>query len=380
MFSDLFETLGSLSGSSGGGGSIGGTETSGIFTAPETIKQTSVYSTISTIYGTPDVGTGRFNGGYGDVDPGLNKFNDYDHILHITPGDMMYNESSSILNAWNFVPKIGEFQSYLASVLGGAGISSAGIPGTLKFYLADITCTDTVSSHYGDNILSNVNNMINQVVSDYSYMSNGDFETFKRMMSNNLKSMLGDDLANKILSGLHDITQTAQNALKSVTGKDHLIDNDSIMHDLLSGYKIDLPKTWKNSSNTKQISGRIRLMTAVDNPQAIIDKIIIPYAALLVLASPRSTNKYLYKWPFVLHTQLPGYADIRLSVITDLQIQKGVDEVLSYDNKYLAMDLVVTILPLYNTQFMVRGSQPGDMLTVNHEIKHIAEYFNKKRV
>jgi len=356
---------------------------SSTLTNPTTQTVTNTYSQVDTIYGLPEVGDGQFIGDMGAFDPEVNQFNGYDKVLQLVPGDMVYNGSSSIINAWNFIPNVGEYQQYLASILSGAGVSGGNIPSTLKFYMSDISMTDAISNQYGDNILSSVNNMMNQLVGDYSYMSGGNFDTFKEMMSNNLKSMLGQKAGEHVIGMISSLAGTGENFLKSLLGKgknEALIEKGTILHDILSGYKIDLPKTWKNSTNTKQIGGTIRLMSAVDNPQAIIDRIIIPYAALLALASPRSTDKYLYKWPFVVHAKLPGYADIRLGVITDLSIQKGADGVLSFDNKYLSMTINITIAPLYNTQFMVKGAQPGDMLTVNQEIKQIVEYFMKQRV
>jgi len=351
--------------------------------SPSSRTVTNSYNQISSVYGTPEVGTNQFDGDLGSFSPGVNAQNGYDNVLQMVPGDMVYNNSTTIINAWNFVPNTGEFQQYLASILSSAGVSSGGIPSTLKFNLSEISVTDTISNQYGDNILSSVNNMMSQLVGDYSYMSGGNFDTFKTMMNNNLKSMLGEKGAQNVNNMLSSIAGKGSDLLRSAMGKgknEALVDKNSVMHDILSGYKIDLPKTWKNSTNSKQLGGTIKLVSTVDNTQSIIDRIIIPYAALLALSSPRSTNKYLYKWPFVVHATLPGYSDIRMGVVTDLSVQKGTDGLLSFDNKYLSMSVNITINPLYNTQFMVKGSQPGDMLTVNHEIKQIAQYFMKRRV
>jgi len=313
--------------------------------------------------------------------------NTYDRILTIIPGDMQYNGSSSILNAWDFKPQVQEFNKQLGKVMQDLGVNPIpSIPQTgVKFFCQEITMTESVSNQYGDNTLSSINNIMTQLVGDYAYMSNGNWNTFTSMLENNLKAILGN-FANPIISAasgaknafskVYDSTKHALNKAGAKTEQ-----TESIMKDLFSGYKADLPKIWKNSTNNKQLTVKISLYSTIDNNEALTDRVTVPYGIILLLSSPRSSKSYLYKWPFVVKAKLPGFADIQLGAITDVQITKGGTQgVKSYNEKYLAIDISLTITPLYNTQFIVSSGQiPKSMLTVNQELKMIHEYFNKER-
>ena len=314
--------------------------------------------------------------------------NNYDRILTLIPGDMQYNGSSSILNAWDFKPQVSDFNKQLGRIMMDIGGFSPipSIPQTgIKFYCQEITMTESISNQYGDNTLSSINNLTSSLVGDYAYMSNGNWGTFTSMLENNLKGMLGN-MANPIISGI----SSGKSAFTSLynSGKHALQNNganvkqsESLIKDLFSGYKVDLPKIWKNSTNGKQLTVKMSFFSTIDRVDALKERVTLPYALILLLSSPRSSKSYLYKWPFIVKAKLPGYFDVQLAAITDVQVTKGGSQnIRAYNNKYLAIDVSITLTPLYNTQFVAAdGVLPKSMLTVNQELKMVDEYLSKSR-
>ncbi len=314
--------------------------------------------------------------------------NNYDRVLTLVPGDMQYNGSTSILNAWDFKPQVSEFNKQLGRILMDVGGFNPipSIPQTgVKFYCQEITMTESISNQYGDNTLSSINNLTSSLVGDYAYMSNGNWSTFTSMLENNLKGMLGN-MANPIISGLSagksafsSLYHTGKHALQQSGA--NVKQSESIVKDLFSGYKVDLPKIWKNSTNAKQLTIKMSLFSTIDRNDALKERVVLPYAIILLLSSPRSSKSYLYKWPFIVKAKLPGYFDVQLAAITDVQVTKGGTQgIRVYNNKYLAIDVSITITPLYNTQFVAAtGVLPKSMLTVNQELKMVDEYLTKSR-
>jgi len=294
-------------------------------------------------------------------------------IAEITPGTMQYNNSQNIVNAWDFKPASGKFISILTKLLSDAGVSPnyTGAP-PFKFALVDFTANEAINNNYSDSALQSANDMASSLVKEYAYMSNGNMDTFTNMLKNNLNGMdkgLGDKISN-IASTFNNLTG-AGDVLKS------LKNSSGTVGALMSGYRVDLPKIWKNTQNEKIYTLKIQLSSAVDNENAMIDRMLVPYAILLGLASPLSNKSYLYQWPFVVSLKIPGIVHIPLGAVTSLQITKpGEHGMMSHNAKMLSMTITLSIASLYSTQFIVEeGSLPSSMLTVNDELKTVADGF-----
>jgi len=294
-------------------------------------------------------------------------------IAEITPGTMQYNNSQNIVNAWDFKPASGKFISILTKLLSDAGVSpnyTGASP--FKFALVDFTANEAINNNYSDSALQSANDMASSLVKEYAYMSNGNMDTFTNMLKNNLNGMdkgLGNKISN-IASTFNNLTG-AGDALKS------LKNSSGTVGALMSGYRVDLPKIWKNTQNEKIYTLKIQLSSAVDNENAMIDRMLVPYAILLGLSSPLSNKSYLYQWPFVVSLKIPGIVHIPLGAVTSLQITKpGEHGMMSHNAKMLSMTITLSIASLYSTQFIVEeGSLPSSMLTVNDELKTVADGF-----
>lgn len=320
------------------------------------------------VYGMPEEINGQLLG----KDYALNQQGNF-MIAEIVPGSMNYNNSENIVNAWDFKPEIGKFNSILTKLLGDAGASPTYRGSSpYKFACVDFTASESVNNNYSESALQSANDMASSLVKEYAYMANGNMDNFTGMIKNNLNGMdkgLGDKLAG------------FANSFNSMTGAGDTISklqkSSGTVGALMSGFRVDLPKIWKNTQNEKIYTLKIQLSSAVDDEQAMTDRILTPYAILLALASPRSNNSYLYQWPFVVSLKIKGIVNIPLGAITAMQITKpGEQGMVSHKAKMLSMTITLSIAPLYSTQFIVtEGSLPASMITVNDELKTVAEGF-----
>jgi len=320
------------------------------------------------IYGLPEAINGELLG----QDYSLKQDKNFP-IAEIIPGSMQYNNSENIVNAWDFKPEAGKFSTMLTKLLSDAGASPSYTGSSpFKFALVDFTASEAVNNNYSESALQSANDMASSLVKEYAYMANGNMNTFTDMLKNNLNGMnkgLGDKISS-IASTFNNMTG-AGDALQS------LKNSSGTVGALMSGYRVDLPKIWKNTQNEKIYTLKIQLSSSVDNENAMIDRILVPYAILLGLSSPKSNSSYLYQWPFVVSLKIPGIVNIPLGAVTSMQITKpGEQGMMSHNAKMLSMTITLSIAPLYSTQFIVEeGSLPSAMLTVNDELKTVADGF-----
>lgn len=297
-------------------------------------------------------------------------------ICEITPGAMKYDGySETIVNAWEFVAQGKEFvEETLVTLLQDAGISLSGSElssAPYRFACMDFVQTESINNNYSDSALQNVNDIFSSLTKEYAYMSNGSLGDFGNMIKNNLNGIIGGsgDALASFTKGLDDSTGIVSKFQAAAN-------SDSPLAGLLSGYRLDLPKIWKNTTNEKTYTLKIQLSCLADNVNAIRDRIIIPYAIILGMSSPISDRSYLYKWPYVIKLLIPGVCHIPLGAVINAQIMKpGDGKTLSHNGKFLTLTLQLTIQSLYSTQFIVQngGQLPKAMLTVNDELKTLAD-------
>lgn len=338
------------------------------------VSQNSQTSTTNTksgiIYGLPE----EINGELLGQDYSLNQERNF-LVAEIIPGSMNYNNSENIVNAWDFKPETGRFNKILQKLLSDAGASPSYTGSSpFKFAVVDFTASEAINNNYSESALQSANDMASSLVKEYAYMSNGDMSNFTNMLKNNLNGMN---------EGLGDKIQSMAQSFDKMTGISNTLssmkESSGTVGQLMSGYRVDLPKIWKNTQNEKIYTLKIQLSSAVDSPQAMIDRILTPYAILLALSSPISNNSYLYQWPFVISLKIPGIVHIPLGAVTALQVTKpGEHGMMSHKGKMLSMTITLSIASLYSTQFIVEeGSLPSAMLTVNDELKTVAEGFKR---
>jgi len=333
------------------------------------VRQSTVVNTDSgIIYGLPE----NINTNLLGVDIDFDYINNFP-ILEIIPGKMEYNGSKTIVNAWDFIPEKDRFYKIINRILSDAGISTnkiSGIP--FRFATNGFSANESINSNYSESSLQGANDLVSTMVKDYAYMSNKNFDTFKSIVKGNLEGISPE--LQQTLSGIYN----SINSSLGLEDKIRSISNNTTVGGLLSGSRVDLPKIWKNSQNDKIYTIKITLSSSVDNIQALIDRVLIPYVILLTLSSPISNEKYLYQWPFVVSAKIKGIFNIPLGAITTMQIMKPGEHLhLSNKNKMLSITVTLSISSLYSTQFIVEGDGelPQAMLTVNDEVKTIAEGF-----
>ena len=294
-------------------------------------------------------------------------------IAEIIPGSMEYNQSQNIVNAWDFKPEVSRFNRILGKLLSDAGGSPSYVGSSpFKFAVVDFTASEAINNNYSESALQSANDMASSLVKEYAYMSNGNMDNFTNMIKNNLSGMNKDlgDSVNNMASSFNKMTGAGEKLTQ-------LKNSSGVVGQLMSGYRVDLPKIWKNTQNEKIYTLKIQLSSAVDDAQAMTDRMLVPYAILLGLSSPISNSSYLYQWPFVVSLKIPGIVNIPLGAVTSLQVTKpGEQGMMSHKAKMLSMTITLSIAPLYSTQFIVEeGALPNAMLTVNDELKTVADGF-----
>ncbi len=297
-------------------------------------------------------------------------------VAEIFVGEMKYNGSSSMLNAWDFVDYSSKFLSIVMQILSYAGVSPSKIGhAPFKFALQHFSAQDVITNSYGESTFQEVNNTIGSLARDFAYLSGGNWDAFKKMLSSSLKEMFGPfgevatfmgSTLDKILGAIPMTSELRQKFANSFAGQ------------LLSGKRVDVPKVWHDSTCSMTYNMKIRLSASIENRQELIDMVITPLTMLLVMSAPRADRTYMYRWPWVLNVNIKGHGYIPMGVVTEIQVLRPGDlQIFTHQGRFLNIDVILSIQPIYNTLFTYTASgSPGSarwMLTVNEMIKKIVE-------
>ena len=117
---------------------------------------------------------------------------------------------------------------------------------------------------------------------------------------------------------------------------------------LTGNANLHLPKMWADSSaSLPTYNFRTRLVAPYGNPLSQLFNIYIPLATLLAAALPRSTGPSSYAAPFLCSAFVRGRQHIKLGMITELSITRGVSNLpFNKQARPMAIDVSFTITDL----------------------------------
>lgn len=148
-----------------------------------------------------------------------------------------------------------------------------------------------------------------------------------------------------------DIQKTVTGALTSfLAGAADSVGLGGVFNSLAGEALADIPKVWDNSSaELTTNSYRLRLVSPYGNKLSVALDVLLPLSMLLAGALPRSTGKQSYSSPFLCRLFSQGVTDVKLGMITSLNIRRGTNNIKwTADNLTNAIDVDFTVTNLDN--------------------------------
>lgn len=153
----------------------------------------------------------------------------------------------------------------------------------------------------------------------------------------------------------------------------------NVIRSFLMGALVDMPKIWEDSSmSLPNVTYTMDLISPYANPFSRFQNIIVPLATLLAGTLPIRAGKAAYTSPFLCSCYSKSVQHIRLGMITDLSINRGITN-LAYCNDRVPNGITVSFTV---TDFAPKLCAPinqtmwGSFHPVIEEETPLADYFN----
>ncbi len=156
-----------------------------------------------------------------------------------------------------------------------------------------------------------------------------------------LAKSLGNELTNFVNQHGGGISNNGSSVLKKlVTG----------ITEAPAGYLYMFPKIWGGSN--AQLSYTIKTRLICNNPGSdseYTDSILTPIEKLLRLSTPRKDPTInFYRWPYFVSATCKGLFGIKYGMITNVEIEKGAHNSLSYNQRPSIIDINITFTSIYD--------------------------------
>ncbi|WP_257291980.1 hypothetical protein [Endozoicomonas sp. ONNA1] len=123
---------------------------------------------------------------------------------------------------------------------------------------------------------------------------------------------------------------------------------------LMGGAFVDIPQQWQDSSaSLPKVDYKMELRATYGNKMSIFTDIYIPLAMILAAALPLSTGQQTYTSPFLCEAYCKGRSQVRLGIVDNLSITRGVGNLgWSDDDLPLAVDVSFSVVDLSSVMHM----------------------------
>jgi len=214
----------------------------------------------------------------------------------------------------------------------------------------DPSFINEVFTHYRDMMQGGAAYAVFRVENPGSVSESFSNETGDIELEGMLKSIGGKakalqyDLAGGVVPGMGDllkgIKDFASGALDMIT-----FGLSNVLTALLGNANMDMPKRWIDSSASfPEHTFKMRLQAPYGNPISQLRNIYIPLAAILAAALPKAAGPSSYTSPFLCSMFIRGYNEIKLGMITNLTITRGVSNLpFNKQRRPLAIDVTFTV-------------------------------------
>jgi len=216
-------------------------------------------------------------------------------------------------------------------------------------YQADSFPTDSFSNEYGENFLQGLTSIGSDAAASLAQIRGA------RDMGEVADRILGDlagtgsmgEMAAGVLRKGGQMVGSAARAVlpKSITG------GIDVVSKLAAGSRIDFPMVWKGSAFQPSYTMTIRLYNPAPWSRDATEKYIAaPIAAIMLLATPVSTDGITYSWPFIHRIHSPGIYDLNPGFISNITVIKGGDQQqISYRQTMGIVDIRIEFGSLFNS-------------------------------
>jgi len=233
-------------------------------------------------------------------------------------------------------------------------------------FLAENFPTDNFQNEYGESFINKITDIASQGAGEIAQVMGQRTALGGIGASGRLLSAVGEKLGGgagtllqQLGGGVAKGATETRRALSELRGQRGLgagaARTIDIINKMLAGARVDFPQVWKNSGFTPSYQLTIRLYNPKPGNKTSTQKYIIgPMVALLLLATPQTSDGDTYNWPFLQHIECPGIFNLTPSFIGSVAVIKGGDQQsISYNQRMGIMDIRLDIGSLYNS--MVAG-------------------------
>lgn len=233
-------------------------------------------------------------------------------------------------------------------------------------FLAENFPTDNFQNEYGESFINKITDIASQGAGEIAQVLGQRSALGGIGATGKLLSAIGgklgggagtilEQLGGGVAKGASE-TRKALNELKGGAGLGAgAARSIDIINKMLAGARVDFPQVWKNSGFSPSYQLTIRLYNPKPGSPAATNKYIVgPMVALLLLATPQTSDGDTYNWPFLQHIECPGIFSLTPSFIGSVAVIKGGDQQsIAYNQQMGIMDVRLDIGSLYNS--MVAG-------------------------
>lgn len=132
-----------------------------------------------------------------------------------------------------------------------------------------------------------------------------------------IEGVVGDGFGRKVLDGLAELGNGLIDGLT--------FDLSGVIRSLLSGAYMDIPKVWEDSETSlPTVQFSMDLVTPYGNAFSRFQNIYLPLSLILAGALPRKVGNNSYTSPFLCSCFSKSVRRIKLGMITDLTIERGI--------------------------------------------------------
>jgi len=243
-------------------------------------------------------------------------------------------------------------------------------------FLADNFPTDTFSNEYGESFINKITDIASQGAGELAQVLGARTATGAVREAGDVLAKIGKELPGGAGAILGKVGTAAGQGARSTEAALAKLGSGAglgaggaravgLINRMLAGARVDFPQVWKNSGFTPSYQLTIRLYNPAPGNEFSTKKYIIgPIIALLLLATPQTSDGQTYTWPFLQSIKCPGLFEISPSFIGSTAVIKGGDQQsIAYNQRMGIVDVRLDIGSLYNSMVVgktksIEGGRP----------------------
>lgn len=207
-----------------------------------------------------------------------------------------------------------------------------------------------------------------------------------------INKVVGEDIRTKVNERISNIIENYFPKVKENALANQIKTLANTALKLLLGARIDYPSIWQGSSASLQyqFTTRLYVLTTNDLTEYVL-RIVLPLAYILSLTLPislaagkdsKSADAYTFTYPLMVKARAGGLFYVPAGVISNVQINKGGDNLaeVGYHMQAGTIDVTITIESIYDTMIAFRTEEEDfedvqpDRPTLNKYISNLVDW------